>query len=74
MNNYYTRKGDDGLTTWLGKGRITKYDLRFEALGSLDETSASLGLARSLTIRPEDQRYPSTHSTRFERNDGRSCR
>jgi cob(I)alamin adenosyltransferase len=53
MNHFYTGKGDDGLTTWLGKGRIKKSDLRLEALGSLDETSAALGLARALTASPE---------------------
>jgi cob(I)alamin adenosyltransferase len=50
MTKYYTRKGDDGLTTWLGKGRLKKYDLRLEALGSLDESSATLGLARSMAV------------------------
>lgn len=52
MKSFYTRKGDDGLTTWLGKGRFKKYDLRFEALGTVDESSASLGLARALTVEP----------------------
>ncbi len=47
---YYTRKGDDGLTTYIGKGRIKKYDLRLQALGSLDETSTALGLARGLSV------------------------
>jgi cob(I)alamin adenosyltransferase len=47
MSSFFTRKGDDGTTSWLGKGRINKFDLRLEALGSLDETSAFLGLARS---------------------------
>jgi cob(I)alamin adenosyltransferase len=49
MTHFYTRKGDDGSTTWIGKGRLKKYDLRFESLGSLDEASASLGLARGLS-------------------------
>jgi cob(I)alamin adenosyltransferase len=49
MTRYYSRKGDDGTTSWIGKGRLKKYDLRFEALGSVDETSASLGLARGLS-------------------------
>jgi cob(I)alamin adenosyltransferase len=52
MNHFFTRKGDDGLTTWLGKGRIKKYDLRFEALGTVDESSGVLGLARALTVEP----------------------
>jgi cob(I)alamin adenosyltransferase len=49
MTQFYTRKGDDGTTSWIGKGRLKKFDLRFETLGSLDETSAALGLARGLS-------------------------
>ncbi len=45
---FYTGKGDDGTTGLLGEGRVEKYDLRMECLGTLDELSASLGLARSL--------------------------
>jgi cob(I)alamin adenosyltransferase len=47
MSNFYTRKGDDGTTIWLGKGRIKKFELRLEALGAVEETSAFLGLARA---------------------------
>jgi len=47
MSKFYTRKGDDGTTSWLGKGRIKKFDLRLETLGTLDETSAFLGMARA---------------------------
>ncbi len=53
MTHYFTRKGDDGLTTWIGKGRLKKTDIRMEALGSVDEASGTLGLARSLTASPE---------------------
>jgi cob(I)alamin adenosyltransferase len=49
MTRYYSGKGDDGTTSWIGKGRLKKFDLRFETLGSLDETSASLGVARGLS-------------------------
>jgi cob(I)alamin adenosyltransferase len=45
--SFYTRKGDDGTTGLLGKGRISKHDARMEAIGTLDESSASLGLARA---------------------------
>lgn len=45
--SFYTRKGDEGKTGLLGKGRISKYSARVEALGTLDESSAALGLARS---------------------------
>lgn len=47
MANFYTRTGDDGLTSLLGKGRVKKNDLRIEAVGTLDEVDAFLGLARS---------------------------
>lgn len=48
-NRFYTGKGDDGTTGLLGEGRVSKTDARMEALGALDETSAALGLARSLS-------------------------
>jgi len=43
-----TRKGDDGTTGLLyGGARIPKDDLRTEAYGTIDETVATLGLARA---------------------------
>lgn len=48
MTKYYTRTGDDGTTGLLGDERVKKFDLRMEALGTLDELSASLGLCRSM--------------------------
>ncbi len=47
MSSFYTRSGDDGTTGQLGEGRLPKYHLRVETLGTLDEASAALGLARS---------------------------
>jgi len=44
---FYTRKGDDGTTGILGEKRLPKYHLRIEALGTLDEANAALGLARA---------------------------
>ncbi len=44
----FSGMGDDGTTGLLGKGRVPKFDLRLEALGTLDEANAALGLARSL--------------------------
>jgi cob(I)alamin adenosyltransferase len=43
-----TRTGDLGQTGLLGPDRVSKTDLRIEALGALDEASSALGLARSL--------------------------
>jgi cob(I)alamin adenosyltransferase len=49
LNRIYTRTGDDG-TTALGTGeRRPKYDLRIEAYGTVDETNATVGLARQHT-------------------------
>jgi len=46
LSKIYTRTGDDG-TTALGSGRrVSKYDLRVEAYGTLDETNAAIGIAR----------------------------
>lgn len=49
LNKIYTRTGDDG-TTALGTGeRVAKHDLRVEAYGTIDETNAVIGLARTQT-------------------------
>jgi cob(I)alamin adenosyltransferase len=45
--SFYTSKGDDGTTGLLGEGRVTKYHARIEAVGTLDEATAALGLARA---------------------------
>lgn len=45
--SFFTKQGDDGSTGILGEGRFSKGSLRFEVLGSLDETSAALGMARA---------------------------
>ena len=49
MAPFFTRSGDDGKTGLLGEGRIPKFHPRIEALGALDEASASLGLSRALS-------------------------
>lgn len=46
LTRIYTRGGDGGETS-LGDGtRVSKYDLRVDAYGTVDETNAVLGLAR----------------------------
>jgi len=46
LTKIYTRGGDKGETS-LGDGaRIAKHDLRVAAYGSVDETNATIGLAR----------------------------
>ncbi len=56
LNKIYTRTGDDG-TTGLGSGeRVAKHNLRIAAYGTVDETNATVGLARLHTGRdgPDD--------------------
>ncbi len=55
MNSFYTRRGDDGTTGFLGEGRLKKHDLRMETLGTLDEVSTVLGLARA-TVEDADMK------------------
>ncbi len=52
-NPFYTRQGDEGYTGILGSGKIPKEDLRLEAIGSVDEANAALGVARSLASLPK---------------------
>jgi cob(I)alamin adenosyltransferase len=49
MPSFFTRTGDDGYTGLLGEGRVPKNDPRPETLGTLDEATASLGLARAFS-------------------------
>ena len=45
--SFYTRRGDDGTTGLLGKSRVPKHDARIEAIGTIDESSAAMGVART---------------------------
>jgi cob(I)alamin adenosyltransferase len=46
LNRIYTRTGDKGTTALAAGGRRSKYDLRIEAYGTVDETNACIGLVR----------------------------
>ena len=48
MPPLYTRTGDDGTTGLFGAGRVSKHHARIQAYGTVDETNAAVGLARSL--------------------------
>ncbi len=50
MTRFYTKKGDDGYTSLLGKGRSPKYDQRIETVGVIDEANAAIALARTLSL------------------------
>ncbi|MGI9404994.1 MAG: cob(I)yrinic acid a,c-diamide adenosyltransferase [Hyphomicrobiaceae bacterium] len=54
LNKIYTRTGDEG-TTALGTGeRLAKYDLRISSYGTVDETNATIGVAR-LTLEADNE-------------------
>ena len=44
----YTKTGDDGTTSLLFGGRVSKSDLRTEAYGTMDQAVSAMGLARAL--------------------------
>lgn len=53
LTKIYTRNGDEGYTT-LGDKPISKDDLLIEALGTIDELNAALGLISSQQIQNSD--------------------
>jgi cob(I)alamin adenosyltransferase len=48
----YTKTGDDGTTGLFGGGRVPKASARVDAYGTVDETNATIGLARSTGLAP----------------------
>lgn len=90
LTRIYTRGGDRGETS-LGDGsRVAKCDLRIEALGTVDEANATIGLARlhvpdevdTVLARVQNELFdlgadlcrPGTDSTRLRVTDGQVAR
>jgi len=48
----YTKTGDDGTTGLFGGGRVKKASQRVEAYGTVDETNATIGVARATGLSP----------------------
>lgn len=46
LNKIYTRTGDDGTTALVSGPRRTKYDMRVESYGTVDETNSAIGVVR----------------------------
>ncbi len=46
----YTKTGDKGKTSLFGGTRVSKYDLRIEAYGTVDELNSYIGLVRDQKI------------------------
>src|SRR5258708_4019712 len=52
LTNIVTRTGDDGTTGLAGGNRISKDSSRIWAVGTVDELSSSVGMARALNADP----------------------
>lgn len=50
ITRVYTRTGDKGETGLVGGSRVRKDAVRIEAVGTVDETNAAVGLARTFLI------------------------
>jgi cob(I)alamin adenosyltransferase len=48
----YTKTGDDGTTGLFGGARVKKASARVEAYGTVDETNATIGIARATRLDP----------------------
>lgn len=53
LNRIYTRTGDDGTSGLIGGERRLKSDPRFEAIGTIDEANAAIGMVRVHTKRSD---------------------
>ena len=53
MTKMYTRRGDKGETDLMGGKRVSKHDLRVEALGDIDELNAVIGVAMTAIRDPD---------------------
>lgn len=48
LTKIYTRTGDDGTTGMADGSRLSKADLRFEAMGKVDSLNAQIGMLNAL--------------------------
>jgi cob(I)alamin adenosyltransferase len=53
LNRIYTRTGDDGTTALSTGQRLPKSHIRIEAYGTVDETNACIGVARTHLADPD---------------------
>ena len=66
LTRIYTRGGDRGETSLSDGSRVKKHDLRIEAVGSVDEANAAIGLARIQTAASHTLAGPDTMLGRIQ--------
>ncbi|MCH2548353.1 MAG: cob(I)yrinic acid a,c-diamide adenosyltransferase [Alphaproteobacteria bacterium] len=54
LTKIYTRGGDKGETSLVGGARVAKHSMRMEAIGTIDECNAAIGLVRHHTLEEAD--------------------
>lgn len=54
MSKIYTKTGDQGTTSLFGAGRVSKAHPRVVAYGEVDETNATIGVARTWALQADD--------------------
>ena len=67
----YTKKGDSGMTSLMNDVQVSKTDDRIELLGTIDELSSNIGLAKILV--PEDVKKELFCSRKINYHYGRDC-
>ena len=53
----YTKTGDDGTTSLVGGGRVSKCDCRVEAYGTVDELNSHIGLLAEYALTVDSNIY-----------------
>ncbi|MFW5851379.1 MAG: cob(I)yrinic acid a,c-diamide adenosyltransferase [Bacteroidota bacterium] len=53
----YTKTGDAGTTSLLGGTRVSKYHIRLESYGTIDELNAHVGLLRDMIENEDDSAF-----------------
>jgi cob(I)alamin adenosyltransferase len=56
----YTKTGDNGKTGLIGGTRVSKYDIRLEAYGTIDELNSNIGFLASFELKPETSEFLET--------------
>ena len=68
----YTGTGDTGMTSLLNETKVSKADDRIELLGTIDELSSNIGLAKCGKRRTKTRIICDSTGTAY--SDGRNCR
>ena len=66
LTRIYTRGGDLGETSLTGGARVKKNSLRIEAIGTVDEANAVIGIARLQTVGSHAMAGPDTMLARIQ--------